>query len=260
MTRRTARFLTRLYPPAWRARYGEEFQAFLESRSVQLTEILSTVGSALSERFMGALPIILYASVAAFAAGGSLYLAASGALVIQALDAHRALWLSWAVIEASSLATVAVGVAAVAPVVFRMLRKPNWEILGRLALPVGAGSLLVLWLYVIGEDARSVAGIWTTVLGLGTLVEQMAGFLKYVIAHSELPQSVGRRRLVVLAMASSIMVMTVSSASYGLMFNFLVTDGFRFAGPYAFWTIFLGTLAFRVAPGVKSARRCSRAT
>jgi hypothetical protein len=78
VTRRAARFLTRLYPPRWRARYGEEFQTFLESRRVLFLEILNILGSALSERLAGFLTIVLYACPAMLAGAGAIYLTASG--------------------------------------------------------------------------------------------------------------------------------------------------------------------------------------
>jgi uncharacterized membrane protein len=45
-----ARFLTRLYPPAWRDRYGAEFEAFLEEGRGDLGTPLNVAWSALRER------------------------------------------------------------------------------------------------------------------------------------------------------------------------------------------------------------------
>lgn len=50
MNPRAARFLTRLYPPAWRARFGEEFQTFLESRRVSAWETLNIASRAVAEQ------------------------------------------------------------------------------------------------------------------------------------------------------------------------------------------------------------------
>jgi hypothetical protein len=47
---RLARWLTRLYPPAWRERYGEEFEALLESGPSDLRTLANSVHSALNER------------------------------------------------------------------------------------------------------------------------------------------------------------------------------------------------------------------
>jgi hypothetical protein len=44
-----ARFLTRLYPPAWRKRYGEEFEALLETERARFGAPFEVVWSALAE-------------------------------------------------------------------------------------------------------------------------------------------------------------------------------------------------------------------
>ena len=49
MTPRLARILTRLYPPAWRDRYGEEFEAMLEMGPGDLGTVADSVWSALRE-------------------------------------------------------------------------------------------------------------------------------------------------------------------------------------------------------------------
>jgi hypothetical protein len=50
MNARLARLLTRLYPPAWRARYGSEFEALLQSGRGDLRTAANVVWSALCER------------------------------------------------------------------------------------------------------------------------------------------------------------------------------------------------------------------
>lgn len=44
-----ARLLTRLYPPAWRERFGEEFEAMLELGPGDLGTLVDSVGSAVRE-------------------------------------------------------------------------------------------------------------------------------------------------------------------------------------------------------------------
>lgn len=46
-----ARFLTRLYPPAWRKRYGAEFKALLETERLGFGTPFEVAWSALAERF-----------------------------------------------------------------------------------------------------------------------------------------------------------------------------------------------------------------
>ncbi|MGA8940131.1 MAG: hypothetical protein WB439_13300 [Acidobacteriaceae bacterium] len=50
MSPRLARIVTRLYPQAWRARYGEEFVAMLELGPGDLRVLVNSVGLALQER------------------------------------------------------------------------------------------------------------------------------------------------------------------------------------------------------------------
>jgi hypothetical protein len=50
VTPRLARWLTRLYPPAWRERYAEEFEVLLESGPSDLRTLANSVHSALHER------------------------------------------------------------------------------------------------------------------------------------------------------------------------------------------------------------------
>lgn len=50
MNPRLARFLTRLYPPPWRRRYGEEFEALLETERTGFGTPFEVAWSALAER------------------------------------------------------------------------------------------------------------------------------------------------------------------------------------------------------------------
>jgi hypothetical protein len=52
MNPRLARLLTRLYPPAWRDRYGEEFQALLELGPGDALTIANSIRAALREHII----------------------------------------------------------------------------------------------------------------------------------------------------------------------------------------------------------------
>jgi hypothetical protein len=90
---RGARFLTRLYPATWRARYAAEFQTFLQSRHISALEALSIAGFALAERtrekWQTEKPVIPFVSVVAVTSSVSYYLGLSQAR-------HPALWFCWA--------------------------------------------------------------------------------------------------------------------------------------------------------------------
>ncbi len=283
MTRRAARFLTGLYPSEWRARYGEEFQTFLESRRVSPAEALKTVASALSERFLEAnivinlqrsLTIMGYACLATIAAGGALYLAVDDTSLAHAIQTHRALWVCWAVIEAGSLALLAAGIAIAAPVLFAILRERRLDMLRRIALPLGAAAILLLWIAGVfacthwpplpwtvfnppGAPPRQIRWILAavTLALLGWLFESAAAALKHVIAHCEFSQSVGRIKLAMLALAASILVMTIMAAGWGLLANYYTRDAFVGAGTYVYWSVVLSVLLAASASAIQSARR-----
>jgi hypothetical protein len=53
--RRLAYWLIRLYPKAWRVRYGDELMALLDARHVRLTDLSSLTVGALTERVVSIL-------------------------------------------------------------------------------------------------------------------------------------------------------------------------------------------------------------
>ncbi len=244
MTRRAARFLTRLYPPAWRARYGEEFQTFLESRHVGPFETLNIVASALSERLAGSLTTLLYACLAMIPPGGAWYMTTSGAPLARILETHRAFWLCWAMIEAGSLAALAAGALAVAPVLFRILRDRRRDVVRKLVWPAAAGLLLVLILVpcVIlpgWESPESRAA--PALIVVGVFVDQAARFLSYVIAHSKLSRSLGRVKRSVLAMASWIILASIMAAAWGCYIHLSNRDAVSWTGAL----LWLVTMTYR---------------
>ena len=52
MNAKLARLVTRLYPPAWRARYGEEFEAMLELGPGDLRTFIDSIASAVREHIV----------------------------------------------------------------------------------------------------------------------------------------------------------------------------------------------------------------
>jgi hypothetical protein len=283
MTRRAARFLTRLYPAAWRARYAEEFQTFLESRRVPPFEILNILASAFSGRFLEAtlmtnlqrsLIIMAYACLATIAAGGALYLAVDDTSLVSAIQTHPALWVCWSLIEASSLGMLAAGAAIAVPVLFRILRERRRDPLRRLALPVGVAAALFLWFAGVAAwtgwpplpwtifnrpggpalQLRWILAMVTLVL-LGCLFESAAVALKFVIVHNEFSQSVARIKLAILTLAASIVVMTVMAAGWGLLANHYTRDAFVGAGTYLYWSVVLSVLGAASVSAIHSMRK-----
>ncbi len=102
MNRRLAKFLTRLYPPDWRARYGAEFQTFLESRTVSVREVLNVVGRAAIERVLEDLRYAPILIAFALALTGGAYFGA-GHTLREAFSQYAALSCAWLALEAASL-------------------------------------------------------------------------------------------------------------------------------------------------------------
>ncbi len=102
MNRHLAKFLTRLYPPDWRARYGAEFQTFLESRTVPVKEIFNVVSRAAIEHVLEDLRYAPILIVFALALTGSLYLGI-GHTLGDGLSHYPALSCAWLTLEAASL-------------------------------------------------------------------------------------------------------------------------------------------------------------
>lgn len=76
-------------------------------------EILNTIAAALSERLAGSLTTLQYTCLAIIAPGGAWYMTTSRALLARIIETHRTFWLSWAMIEAGSLAIAAPGLLLV---------------------------------------------------------------------------------------------------------------------------------------------------
>jgi hypothetical protein len=165
VTRRSARFLTRLYPPAWRARFGAEFQTFLESRHVSPLEALNIAGCALGERVKEswriALLVMAFAFILTFVAGGSFYLG---------LDArpHPALWLCWGALNAAAAAMFRTMLPSPAREMRQALR--SWRLVWcSVTTLFGCASLLFFrspWQFAAGMVIISVGSFWRNMVDL----------------------------------------------------------------------------------------------
>ncbi len=167
MNPRLARSLTRLYPRAWRDRYGEEFEAFLETHPSTLQAVGDVVGSAFHARVclldaftmdsrQRSLVMMTYAYLAA-AAGVNFYFSVDDTPLAEAMRSHAALSMSFRLVAKSSFLAFATVVAVAVPVAFRMLRvaftERRWDVVGRLAVPPAAALITVAWM--------AAASIWT---------------------------------------------------------------------------------------------------
>lgn len=125
MSPRLARFLTRLYPPAWRARYAEEFQKFLEARHVSAAGVLNVIGRAAVEHLLEDWRYALIVVALLFSAEGALYLA-SGHASGQAMAQHPILAAAWLGMECAALAMLLWAAVYVAPLIWAVAPKLAW--------------------------------------------------------------------------------------------------------------------------------------
>lgn len=164
MNRRAAGWLIALYPATWRARYGEEFLAFLEARSITPRATLNVVGCALYERVRSlgvfemskqqcSLVLMVYAYLAAITAGLNLYWTVDDTPLVDAMRAHPALFAWWNLVAAGSLAALVAAVALGLPALWAMVRfarsARRRDILARLAFPPCAAALILVWITAV---------------------------------------------------------------------------------------------------------------
>ena len=151
MNARLVSQLVRLYPQAWRTRYAEEFQSFLETHPSNLRTILNVIGGALDERALSfrrfkmdrrqkSLAIMLYAYLGAVAAGINFYWTVDDTPLAAAMHNYSPLSTSWNLVSAGSLLALAAFAAAGIPVFLTMARTAfaaqRWDIVCRLAAPL----------------------------------------------------------------------------------------------------------------------------
>ena len=149
MSPRLASRLIRLFPPAWRARYGEEFQALLESHPSTVRAVCNVIVCAVGARVSSwspftmdnrqrALVFMTYAYLAAVAAGVNFYFSVDDTALAEAMRTHAPLWMSFSLVAKSSFVAFVTAVAVALPVGFRMIRaalsERRYDVVGRLAV------------------------------------------------------------------------------------------------------------------------------
>jgi len=295
-----AGWLIRLYPPAWRARYGEEFLAFLEARSVTSRELPNVVGCALYERvrwfgvykmsqLQYSLVLMVYAYLAAIAAGVNLYWTVDDTPLVDAIRAHPALFACWNLVAAGSLVALAAVVALALPALWAMIRFARMtrrrDILARLAFPPCAAALILTWIIavtmktgwaplfwdVMGQPAArwalSSVTLMLFVVGiLGSAISLRQAIQRSALSEQQL-KLFGRAvwirplplaKIPALVLAGSIVMMVVGVTGWGLLADqyapaaFHARDGGFFGSPNI--VSWMGSLALFVASAVTALR------
>jgi hypothetical protein len=161
MNARLARWLTSLYPPAWRARYGDEFTTFLEDQPATLPAILNVIGSALLEQLRSSgdfhmdarqrtLVLMAFAYLAAVAAGVNFYWTVNDTPLAALMKSHAMLALSFRAVAVASLTAFAAVVAIALPVTSTIahdaFKAGRWRTIGRISVPFAAALIVIIWL------------------------------------------------------------------------------------------------------------------
>ena len=182
MTRRAARLLISLYPPSWKTRYAEEFEAFLTQGNTGFSEFANVVCCALREHIslLGAFNMnnlqrslvwMAYSCVAAIPAGINLWWTVDDTPLVHAMEQHPLLSLCWGAVEAGSLIMLIAALAAGLPTLFAMVQfafaRRLRDLLVRLALPLCIAAALLIWASMIAVRVHwlptpwDVTGDWT---------------------------------------------------------------------------------------------------
>jgi hypothetical protein len=181
MTRAVARLLISLYPLHWRARYAQEFEAFLTQENAGFRDIGDVVSCALRERifllgeFMmtnlqRSLVLMAYSCLAAILAGINLWWTVDDTPLARAMQQHALLSVSWGAVEAGSLIMSIAALAAGLPVLFAIVQfafaHQRRDVLVRLALPPCIAAALLIWTTLTGMLVHwwptpwDIAGDW----------------------------------------------------------------------------------------------------
>lgn len=255
MNARIVRYLTALYPQAWRQRYQCEFEAFLEAHPSNIRDIVNVAAWAVFERFrsLGDIPmdarqnsltLMVFSGLAAFAAGVNFYWTVDDTPLVLAMHNHGALLASWTLVQLGALALVAVAILS-SGVFFTIARKAfanrRRDVILRLAIPFCAAATLFAWLLSVLIVMHShwlptpwdVAGDWTApanwpslstrwILGSVSFAVMIGALLataisvRQAVSRTELSEY-GRSSFWIpsLLLVGSVVVMTIGVLSWG---------------------------------------------
>lgn len=222
MNRHLAKFLTRLYPPDWRARYGAEFQTFLESRSVPAKEVLNVIGRAAIEHVLEDLRYAPILIAFALAAAGGVYLA-TGHGLREALSHYPALSCAWLALEAASLGLLVYALSVSVHVILGgtwewMLHGPRRWVPWTVLLTIAALEVLqpLPW--------RLNSRPWVVTIAIFNWLAATAIMAGIHALARRLVSEVwkwGARRLELLRLSATVLLITIYSMQFGRAFDVL---------------------------------------
>ncbi len=161
------RFLVRLYPAGWRARYGDEFEALLEERPLGPFDVADIVLAAIDARIRprgvagagdhtrGVLMTLRIGGVAAIIGGALWVVSLAGASVIQGADGQP--WQAMFVIALAALLIAIIGLSG-----YQGRRQPGL-VWAAVAIPIVGATISA-----IGMVGMAVAGDGPFLLGMSS--------------------------------------------------------------------------------------------
>ncbi len=184
MNSRLARFLIGLYPASWRARYADEFEAFLEDQASGARSVVNVAGWAAYERLLslGGCKVdgqqrsfvwMCFAFLASIAGGINFYWTVADTPLAGAMREHAALFTSWNLVRGGSLLSAAaiavVGVPVLATILKSAIVTRRWSAVRWVAVPLVALLVILVWLAGATQLSEShwvptpwdVTGDWT---------------------------------------------------------------------------------------------------
>lgn len=198
------RALLRLYPPAWRVRYGEEFSALLDDQNVSIATIVDIILGALDAHLYGGRNGVTLATrvrdsaAAAIAVGSLLWLLTALPYVGMVQGG------SW-VLVALPLGAVLVALGLLSLGLLQRNRRAVIATLATLsALGLVANAAMTVW--VLSMGIVFVGGVpgWLAPMAIAALAAQ-AGFALLAMTDPVLP------RLPLVAIAVSVVVLLISA-------------------------------------------------
>lgn len=294
----TSRRLVRLYPRAWRERYGEEFLALLEERPASVKDLLDVARGALDawlrpqvvserkmvvvERMRGSVLVVLWAWAFLVVAGVGFQKMTEYEDFVRAARDNVAVGVAFYAVVIGAVLALAAVVVGGAPVAFAALRKALAE--GRKDVPlmfcvpplclaafVGYALLLVGVIYpALGRpavhDPVNVALFLSLVGAFLLAAGASAGAVSAAVRRSEVGGRTIRFALYPVTVAAAAMVVVlVGTAVWGMALRvqapalFAGDEGILSTPTYATWLAIVAVMAASTAVALAAAVRGLRA-
>jgi hypothetical protein len=232
------RFLVRLYPAGWRARYGEEFEALLEERPLGPFDVADIVLSAIDARLRprgvaaagdharGVLMTLRIGGIAAILGGALWVVSLTGASVIQGPDGQP--WQGLFILSLGALLVAMIGLSG------DQGRKQPWLVWAAVAIPIVGAAISA-----VGMVGMAVIGDAPFLLGASPWEVWVLGTVALIIGSGLFALASLRVRGV--SRVGAILLVVGALAALPLLFGVAYSNGPGDAGSIV---AILGAFAF----------------